>query len=173
MTQHLTAEQIIALLDLAPLPMEGGHFSETWRGHPLVDAAGRARHHGSAIYYLVTPAGFSAMHRLPTDEVFHFYAGDPVEQLILLPDGTGKVQVLGGNMLAGERPQLVVPAGAWQGSRLKEAGAHRYALVGTTMAPGYHADDYEHGNRDELIARYPDWRDMIAALTRETDDAAS
>lgn len=169
----LSADEIIARLGLFPLPVEGGYFAETWRGQPLTDHDGRERHHGSAIYYLVTPSGFSAMHRLPTDEVFHFYGGDPVEQLLLLPDGSGRMQVLGADLASGQRPQTVVPAGAWQGSRLVAGGARGYALTGTTMAPGYHPDDYEHGDREALASQYPQWRDLIVALTRDKrgDDA--
>ncbi|MGI9254451.1 MAG: cupin domain-containing protein, partial [Thermomicrobiales bacterium] len=171
MPSQPTAAELIGLLGLAPLPDEGGHYAETWSGAPLTMPSGKVRRHGSAIYYLVTPAGFSAMHRLPTDEVYHFYLGDPVEQLILMPGGSGHVQVLGTDFIAGQRPQSIAPAGSWQGSRLLPGGPAGYALIGTTMAPGFHFEDYEHGDRDDLTARYPQWREAIMALTREPDDA--
>jgi uncharacterized protein len=161
-----TASEIIELLGLEPLPAEGGYYAETWRGDPL-GTAGAGRHYGSAIYYLMTPDAFSAMHRLPTDEVFHFYAGDPVEQLLLLPDGTGTVQRLGNELLEEERPQAIAPGGAWQGSRIRPRGRYGFALVGTTMAPGFHFDDYEHGDRAHLSALYPEWAELIRKLTRE------
>ena len=166
------AIEIISLLGLEPLPLEGGHYRETWRGGQI--PGGRpGRRHGSAIYYLITRDGFSAMHRLPTDEVFHFYQGDPVEQLLLLPDGSSRLQVLGNRLRAGERPQLPVPAGAWQGSRLAPGGSLGYALVGTTMAPGYHPDDYEHGVRASLIECFPERQDLIVSLTRTAGDDRS
>jgi uncharacterized protein len=138
---RLTADRVIELLGLRPLPREGGWFAETWRGPDLPPAAtphlAGIHAEGTAIYYLVTPGAFSAMHRLPTDEVFHAYLGDPVDQLHLLPGGTGRLVRLGSDLAAGQRPQVVAPAGAWQGARLVPGGAHGYALLGTTMAPGY------------------------------------
>src|SRR2546423_15381517 len=98
---RLTAEQLIARLQLRPLPLEGGYFRETYRSADQLSAAalpegyGRDKAAGTAIYYLLTPETFSALHRLPTDEVFHFYAGDPVLQLQLWPDGSGREIVLG------------------------------------------------------------------------------
>src|SRR5688572_15073381 len=97
----LTAEQVIAALDLKPLPMEGGFFRETHRSADRLPAAallvryGREKSAGTAIYYLLTPDTFSALHRLPTDEVFHFYLGDPVQMLQLLPDGQGRLLTIG------------------------------------------------------------------------------
>ena len=79
---------------------------------------------GTAIYYLVTDAadGFSALHRLPTDEVYHFYLGDPVEQLLLHPDGRSEVVMLGPDLAAGQHVQHVAPRDAWQGTRLRDGG---------------------------------------------------
>jgi predicted cupin superfamily sugar epimerase len=113
---------------------------------------------------MVTPDSFSALHRVRSDEVFHFYMGDAVEMLHLLPGGSGGVVTLGTNLAAGERPQIVVPAGVWQGARLRDGGA--WALLGTTVSPGFEFEDYEHGERAALIERYPSWRAQIEALTR-------
>lgn len=96
--------------------------------------------------------------------MFHFYLGDPVEMLQLLPGGEGRVQVLGTDLAAGMRPQVVVPRGTWQGTRLLAGG--RMALLGTTVSPGFDPSDYEHGGREELLAAYPAFRERIAALTR-------
>src|SRR5262245_35025414 len=96
-TETGNAANIIARLGLVPHPKEGGYFRETYRaGEALAAAALAGRYHGpravcTAIYYLLTPTTFSALHRLVSDEVFHFYAGDPVEQLRLYPDGRGEV----------------------------------------------------------------------------------
>src|SRR5262245_2914999 len=132
----LTAEQVIALLDLKPLPLEGGFYRETYRSDDLLPALvlprhGRAKSAGTAIYYLLTPDTCSALHRLPTDEVFHFYLGDLVHMLQLPPDGPGHMLTLGPDLLAGQSPQVVVPHGVWQGSVLAPGGA--FALLGTTM----------------------------------------
>ncbi len=168
----MTAADVIALLGLAPLPGEGGFYRETWRASDHLAASaldaryGRAKPAGTAIYYLVTdaPDGFSAFHRLPTDEVFHFYLGDPVEQWRLHEDGRVERVVLGHDLRAGHAVQSVAPRGAWQGTRLCPGG--RFALLGTTMAPGFDPRDYEHGDRARLLGAYPDARDVVLALTR-------
>jgi uncharacterized protein len=168
----LTAEAIVEALRLQPLPEEGGLFRQTWLSSDrLPQQALPARYRsekafGSAIYYLLTdePDSFSALHRLPTDEVYHFYLGDPVEMLLLHPDGTGRQLVLGPQILEGQYVQLVVPRGVWQGSRLRPGG--RFALLGTTMAPAFSPEDYEGGRRAQLQAAYPDEAGLIASLTR-------
>jgi uncharacterized protein len=165
----MTAEEIIELLKLQPHPKEGGFFSETWRADETIPRDvlppryGGARAFGTCIYYLLTPATFSAMHRLRSDEIFHFYLGDPVEMLQLLPNGTGKTVVLGTDLRAGMQPQVIVPRDVWQGSRLVAGG--RFALLGTTVAPGFDFADYEDGRRDDLVVNYPQFREKIIALT--------
>jgi predicted cupin superfamily sugar epimerase len=158
----LTAEELIRFLRLAPLPREGGWYCETYRSGRQWPAAARAA--GTAIYYLLTPDTFSALHRLPTDEVFHFYLGDPVEMLQLgpLPGNGGRILTLGPDILTGQQVQTVVPAGVWQGSYLREGG--RFALMGTTMAPGFDFADYEAGERSLLTAMYPEFAERIARL---------
>jgi predicted cupin superfamily sugar epimerase len=99
---------------------------------------------------------------LPSDEVFHFYLGDPVSMLQLWPDGTGRIVILGPDVRAGQSPQLVVPAGVWQGSWLA-SGA--WALLGTTMAPGFDFADYEAGDRLALTRAYPAFAEIIGRLT--------
>jgi predicted cupin superfamily sugar epimerase len=166
----LSAKELIALLGLRPLPVEGGYFRETYRSADRLPAAALPARYGAdksaatAIYYLLTPDTFSALHRLPTDEVYHFYLGDPVEMLQLWPDGTGRVVTLGQDLKAGQLVQTVVPRGVWQGSRLRPGGA--YALLGTTMAPGFEFADYEAGDREELVIQYPVFASRIQGLTR-------
>jgi predicted cupin superfamily sugar epimerase len=111
----------------------------------------------------MTADSFSALHRLPGDEIWHFYLGDPIEQLQLSPDGSGKIIEIGNNLLAGQVPQIIVPGDVWQGSKLKAGG--KFALVGTTMSPGYEFEDYEAGERDELILQYPEFSSIISQLT--------
>ena len=166
----LSAQEIIAALGLVPHPAEGGYFAETWRSSDsLAPSALPARYQGprsagTAIYYLLEPSTFSAMHRLQSDEVFHFYLGDPVEMLLLEPGGSGRLVQLGSDLSAGHRPQVIVPRGAWQGSRVAAGG--RVALLGTTMAPGFDPADFEHGDRAALIKGWPAFADRIGRLTR-------
>lgn len=165
----LTAEQIRELLRMQPHPIEGGHFAETYRSAAKVPRGALGGYPGdrsmsTAIYYLLTPDTFSAMHRVRGDEMFHFYLGDPVEMLQLKPDGAGEVLLLGQDIASGMRLQHNVPGGVWQGSRLKNGGT--YALLGTTMAPGFEYEDYETGRRQELMARYHQHSDIIKSLTR-------
>lgn len=163
------AAAIIAALGLVPHPKEGGWFRETFRSaETLTESALGGRYAGpraesTAIYYLLTPATFSALHRLASDEVFHFYAGDPVEQLRLFPDGRGEVVTIGNDLAAGQRPQVVVPRGVWQGARLAPGG--RYALLGCTVAPGFDYADYAGADGAALAAAYPRFAAKIAALT--------
>src|SRR5438067_8866601 len=119
----LTAADVIALLGLRPHPVEGGFFRETYRSPDAIPASALPRHRadrsvGTAIYYLLKPGHVSELHTLPGDEVFHFYLGARVRMLQLWPDGSGKEVTLGPDVAAGEVPQLVVPGGVWQGTRL-------------------------------------------------------
>jgi uncharacterized protein len=169
----LDAQQIVAALELEPHPIEGGFFRETYRSDGLIPVASlppgysgqSGRSLGTAIYYLLTVDTFSEMHRLPTEEVFHLYLGGPVRMLQLDPAGVAREVLLGTDLRAGQRPQVVVPAGVWQGSRL-EPGVE-FALLGATMAPGFDYTDYESGRRAELAALYPDHARLIRELTRE------
>ena len=104
------------------------------------------------------------MHRLPTEEVFHLYLGGPARMLQLFPDGSGREVLIGADVLAGQQPQVVVPPGVWQGSRL-EPGVE-FALLGATMAPGFDYADYEQGRRGELTEQYPQYAEVIRELTR-------
>ncbi len=158
----MTAEEVIERLQLQPHPVEGGYFRETYRSTGTVQRDGAVRSVATAIYYLLTPKTVSALHRLPGDEVFHFYMGDPVQMLQLWPNGSTRTLTLGANLQAGHVPQLVVPGGVWQGSMLIDGG--KFALLGATMAPGFDYADYVAGDRQELAATYPAAAEMIAQL---------
>lgn len=159
----MNAREIIATLGLEPHPEEGGFYRESYRSTSVFDP-GRPfdgpRATGTAIYYLLTPDTYSAMHRLPGDEIFHLYAGDAVEMLLLHPDGSSEVAILTSDLASG-RPQQVVSGGVWQGSRLCPGG--EFALLGTTMSPGFEFTDYESGSSD-LCTEYPDRDRMISEL---------
>lgn len=166
----MTAEEIKKLLNLSPLPVEGGYFVETYRSPESLPAAALPsryqgqRSFGTAIYFLLTPDTFSALHRLKSDEVYHFYLGDPVTLLFLHPDGGSEALTLGHYIGAGQRLQAVAPRGTWQGSFLQPGGA--FALLGTTMSPGFDPADFELGDRQLLVHTYPDRASLIARLTR-------
>ena len=169
----MTAEEIIALLGLTPHPDEGGYFCETFRSAETIQEAhlpgryGGRRHFGTAIYYLLSEGTFSALHRLKSDEIFHFYMGDPVEMLQLPPDAPGRVVTLGQDLRSGMRPQVVVPRGVWQGARLAPGG--RWALMGCTVKPGFEYIDYEHGRAEPLAEAYPEFAAFIRALCTPGD----
>jgi predicted cupin superfamily sugar epimerase len=167
-----SADELIRFLQLQPHPKEGGYFRETYRAAEVWPAAslpsryGGDRRASTAIYYLLTPTTFSALHRLATDEVFHFYLGSPVRMLQLWPNGSSRTVTLGADVFAGHEVQVVVPRGVWQGSLLQEGGD--FALLGCTVAPGFEYADYETGRRDALRAQYPAVAELIARLTVDT-----
>jgi predicted cupin superfamily sugar epimerase len=137
----LTAREVARLLDLAPHP-EGGSYRETFRDAPGPD--GRAR--STLIYFLLAAGEVSAWHRVDAVETWHWYAGAPLALTISDNGHDAAAHRLGPNLPAGERPQAVVPAGAWQTA--ESLGA--WTLVGCTVAPGFEFSGFE-------LAR-PDWR---------------
>jgi predicted cupin superfamily sugar epimerase len=167
----LTADELKKLLNLAPHPREGGYFVQTWASDEMIPSQtlparySGERHAGTAIYYLLEPSTFSEMHRLASDEIFHFYLGDPVEMLQLAPDGSSRVVTLGPDLAAGMAVQLRVPKEVWQGSRLVPGG--KFALLGCTVSPGFDYADYDAGAYEELSARWPQHRELIRLLTRD------
>ena len=168
-------EELIQHLGLESLPVEGGLFRQTFLSSEMIpktvlsDRYSKDKPFYSAILYLLTsdPNSFSAMHKLPTDEIYHFYLGDPVEILQLYPDGRNERVILGHDVLNGQNIQYKAPRGVWQGSQLVAGG--QYALLGTTMAPGFTNDDYIGGERSELIRMYPGEADLITQLTRPAE----
>jgi len=163
----LSAEEIIKLLDLKPHP-EGGFFRETYRSNEGISASalppryGEDRDFGTAIFYMLTPGTFSAMHRIRSDEIFHFFLGDPATMLQLHPDGHGEIIALGHDIEAGQRLQVIVPRGVWQGMFLNDGG--QFALMGTTVAPGFDFRDFEIGDRQALIKEFPKYAQLIKRL---------
>jgi predicted cupin superfamily sugar epimerase len=164
----LDVADLIERFGLVPLPAEGGLFCQTYRSDILIDTGGPAggRALATAILYLMTPGadGFSALHRLSADEIYHFYLGDAVGMLLLGPGNDVRRVALGQDVLHGEDIQFPVPRGVWQGCHLMAGG--RFALLGTTMAPGYDPADFELGVREELVSLYPGAAQDILRLTR-------
>lgn len=143
--------EVARLLELAPLSAEGGLYRQTWRDQ-----------HSTAIYYLLVAPDFSAFHRVPGMEAFHWYGGAPARLTMLHDDGSVTRSVMGLDLGAGQRPQVVVPGGAWQA--LETLG--RWSLFGTTMAPGYRDEDFELADAAVLRDRWAESADDIDRLTR-------
>lgn len=155
---------LIEHFHFSTLPAEGTLFASTWRstqefadGSPV----------GTAMIgmYCSDPLSQSFFHRLPVDETWHFYGGDAMRLVLLAPDGGSRDVIMGSNPLKKENVQFVVSAGVWQAGQLVEGG--RYALFGCTLAPGFTGSMYEGGEREELLANYPDRRRDILLLTAE------
>jgi len=158
----------IEKLRLEPHP-EGGHFRQTYKSEMLIAREALAGFGGeravsTAIYFLLEGKDFSAFHRLRSDEVWHFYAGEALVVHVLHPDGKYSRILLGGDLDAGQVFQAVVPAGCWFASHV--ANRKGWALVGCTVAPGFDFEDFELARRKELSAKYPQHRELISRLTR-------
>jgi uncharacterized protein len=167
------AGKLIAHYHMQRIPQEGPWFTLTYQSDDSLDGgtlparyAGRAHAAGSAIIALETARDFSALHRLQTDEVWHFYGGSAIELLLLYPDGHGRKVILGSNILAGELPQFTVPRGVWQGSAPRGTSPLRYSLFGDQLSPAFIYEDFEMGYRDALQKVYPSFARDIERLTR-------
>ena len=166
-----TIEELIERFRLAPLSGEGGLFRRTYCSRDMLPQsifAGRYpedKPAGSAILYLITQESFSRLHRLLTDEIYHFYLGDPVQLLLVPPGQAPRVVTLGQDVLNGMEVQLTVPAGWYQGSHLRAGG--QWALLGTTMAPAYTDSDYTEDGAAALAEQYPAWAEEIRYLTQK------
>lgn len=157
----MKADHLIQRLGLKKLPGEGGYYKETYRSSETAEGD---RNLSTAIYYLVTAETGSKMHRVRSDEIFHFYFGDPVQMLLLYPSGESRIVFMGHDMPSGQKTQLVVPKGTWQGCTVVEGG-RGYAFMGTTMAPGFELEDFELGAAESLVSRFPQHESMIRSLT--------
>jgi predicted cupin superfamily sugar epimerase len=158
------AEQLISKLGLIPLPEEGGYFARTWTSSS-VGPGGRAL--GSAIHFLITDTGFSALHRLGLEELWHFHAGDAVALTQIDPKTGGlRTQILGPEVTGSHVSQVLVPAGIWQGARLAPGSRRRWALLGCTLSPAWDEKEFELGQRQALLRDFPAHAAVITALTR-------
>jgi predicted cupin superfamily sugar epimerase len=161
------AGHLISRLGLVPLPKEGGFYARTWTSSRN-RADGRAC--GSAILFLISEDDFSALHRLGMDEIWHFHAGDPAELTLLDPvAGSCRTIVLGSDVGGAHAPQAVVPAGTWQGARLRAApaaGVRGWALFGCTVSPAWDEREFELGERVALVREFPAHAALVRALTR-------
>jgi len=165
----MTAEQIIKRFKMQPLRQEGGYYIETYRATEqlkkeiLPPGFSGDRNLSSVILYLLTAKTVSVMHRLKCDEMFHFYMGNPVTMLQLHPDGSYEIVTLGHDIFNEQNVQVLVPKGVWQGAFIQPGG--KFSLMGCSVAPGFDEADFEIGDRETLLAKYPDMRDIIMRLT--------
>jgi len=164
--ENQTASEVIERLGLRPHP-EGGYFSETFRSAARITLPdGRIRASSTAIYFLLSSGTFSALHRVSSDEVWHFYDGVPLELTTITPDGAIALITLGRDIAAGQRPQHVVTAGVWQGARPGGSLTEGYTIVGCTVAPGFDFADFEMPGREFLEQLFPQHIGVIRELTR-------
>jgi predicted cupin superfamily sugar epimerase len=147
----MSAEDVIKTLGMVELPVEGGWFAQSWRSPEA-----------SAIYYLLREGEFSGVHRLDHLEIYSYHRGAALRMLLLHPDGTVTTPVLGPDLAAGERPQVVVPAGVWQASEPDGD----WSLVGTVVVPPYTDDVVSFGEADTLAPLYPSHADRIRRFCR-------
>jgi predicted cupin superfamily sugar epimerase len=159
---------IIDKLGLQPHP-EGGYFKETYRSFGKIeeenlgpDYKGK-RNYSTCIYFLLTSDNFSALHRIKQDEIWHFYDGSPISLHTISESGIHAVTIIGPDILNGETPQFVVPGGCWFAAEVLNKNS--YSLVGCTVSPGFSFDDFELKSRKELIALFPDKKEIISKLT--------
>jgi len=164
-----TAAYWIEKLNMQPHP-EGGYFVQTYKSPEMINrAALPQRYEGdrsfsTAIYFLLTGENFSTLHWLASDEMWHFYYGDPLTVYMISPEGKRQELLLGPEMENGQQFQGMVPAGYWFGSKVSDPEG--YALVGCTVSPGFEFDDFKLAKREALIAQFPKHQDLITMLTR-------
>ena len=160
---ELNPEEVIKKLNLIPLADEGGYYKRTWTSD--INLGGVPQ--GTAIYFLLVNSleGFSALHTLSRPEIYHFYLGDPMELSLFYKNGKVEKIIMGQDIFNGEVPQYTVPEGVIQGSQLISGG--RFALLGTTMSPGFTIDDFYLNSRKEMLNTYPEHKKLIFSLTRD------
>ena len=166
--QLSSAEELIERLQLLKHP-EGGWYRETYRSESVISATAISdrflgnRSACTAIYFLLKSGDISALHRIQSDELWHFYTGDSLTVHVITPQGEYYPLHLGAKLSAGETFQCIVPAGCWFGAELPGEG---YSLVGCTVAPGFDFADFEMGNRADLMRQFPEQTEIIHRLTK-------
>jgi len=167
---NYTLEEIIAHLRLEPHP-EGGFYRETYRceneipGGYLDDRYGGNRHFSTCIYFLMTSDNFSAFHRISQDEIWHFYYGAPIRLHEISAETEYADRLIGMDLLKGQTPQYVVKGGNWFAAEVEKENA--FSLIGCTVSPGFHFDDFELAPRKKLLEKFPEHKEIITRLTRE------
>lgn len=162
-------DTLVKQLDLTPHP-EGGFYKETYRSKGYIHKSalpksfGGNRSYATGIYFLLSSDNFSAFHRIKQDEMWHFYQGSPLIVHVIYPDGNYVAHEVGMDIEQNQLPQLVVPAGCWFASSVKNPNS--YSLVGCTVSPGFDFKDFELAKRDELTETYQQHKHIISRFTR-------
>ena len=161
-------EYWINKLEMMPHP-EGGYFKEVYRSQEshkadgLPNRFGGDRSHGTSIYFLLVGDQVSKFHRIKSDEIWHFYEGSAVTIYRITPAGKLLTTIVGRDFENGEELQAVIPFGEWFGAEVNDKGS--FALVGCTVAPGFHFEDFELANCDDLEKEFPAEYDVIQKLS--------
>jgi len=160
----LVAADYVKALGMTPHP-EGGYFAENYRSGSVISPEGFSGNRSicTSIYFLLESGQYSALHRIKSDEIWHFYAGGPLEILEITREGKQKTTILGSDVLNGQKLSYVVPTGNWFGSR--PAPGCTFALVGCTVAPGFDFLDFEMPGRSAFLEKFPHLKDLIIELT--------
>ncbi|HVJ64040.1 MAG TPA: cupin domain-containing protein [Bdellovibrionota bacterium] len=163
----MKAQDVIELMQLEPLPGEGGYVRRTYESKQKVPYQNEPHPVVSAIYYLITADNFSAFHLLERDEIFHFYAGDAID-FVQIKNDQAETVVFGNDIAGGEVPQIVVEGGTWQALRISPRAKtqHGWALVGTTVSPAFVPADHAIADRDALLRKFPALAKTIERFTR-------
>ena len=162
---------LIEKLNLKAHP-EGGFFNETYRcvesvkKENLPPRFSGDRAHCTSIYFLLTSENYSALHKIQSDEMWHHYEGSTLEIYSIDDNGKLIIHALGKNLENNEQPQLVIKAGEWFGSKVKDKDS--YALVGCTVSPGFDFADFELGDKNELLQKFPQHKEVIEKLAHKT-----
>lgn len=165
----MTIETLVKELDLFPHP-EGGFYKETYRSESKIPESCLShdfkgdRNFATGIYFLIEKDNFSALHKIKSDETWHFYYGDALEVIEISEQGILTITNIGANILKGETFQHTVKANTWFGSRVSGNGL--FSFVGCTVYPGFDFNDFELANREELIKLFPNHQNIITELTR-------
>lgn len=166
----MTVDTLVKVLDLLPHP-EGGYYKETYRSEGKITQACLSsdfkgeRNMATGIYFLIEKGNFSALHKIKSDETWHFYYGDALEVIEINEQGNLTITQIGPHLLRGETFQYTVKANTWFGSRV--SGNGNFSLVGCTVYPGFDFNDFELANQQDLIHLYPQHHSIIKELTRQ------
>ena len=155
----MRAEEVISQFELEPLIPEGGFFKRSHTEERAIDVVRSGKKSqrplSTAIYYLITEKSFSAWHKVECTEIYHYYGGSPSMMTLIHPDGRLERLTLGQRFDVGEVPQVVIPAGTWQATKIADPEEGDWTLFGATVTPGFDYADFVLGDVDELQAQFP------------------
>ena len=158
----ILAEEVIELLELEPLTVEGGFFNEVYRSKKLAD--NKKRCCGTSIYYLMTCRDISTWHKVTSDEIWAYHGGSPAVQFLIFPDGSMEKRIIGNDLKNGHCPQSVIPAGTWQAAVLLEQHDKAWGLFGAAVFPGFEYGDFTGATVEEMVREFPHLENEISSF---------